>query len=78
MIYLDNAATTLHKPECVIAAVTAAHGSMGNASRGAHEGSLAASRVVFEAREKVAAAVGFVAPAALARDELERLQEAEA
>ena len=31
MIYLDNAATTLHKPECVIAAVTAALGSMGNA-----------------------------------------------
>ena len=58
MIYLDNAATTLHKPECVIAAVTAALGSMGNASRGAHEGSLAASRVVFEAREKVARLLG--------------------
>ncbi len=58
MIYLDNAATTLHKPECVIAAVTAALGSMGNASRGAHEGSLAASRVVLEAREKVARLLG--------------------
>lgn len=43
MIYLDNAATTLHKPEQVIEAVADAMRSMGNAP-GHHSGSLAASR----------------------------------
>ena len=32
MVYLDNAATTMHKPDCVIKAVTQAMTSMGNAS----------------------------------------------
>ena len=58
MIYLDNAATTLKKPSGVAAAVAAALGSFGNASRGAHEGALDASRIVFEAREKIAALFG--------------------
>ena len=58
MIYLDNAATTLKKPPCVIEAVCAAMGSMGNASRGAHGGSLQASRAVYEAREKLARLFG--------------------
>ena len=34
MIYFDNAATTLRKPDCVIKAVTEAMGSMGNSGRG--------------------------------------------
>ena len=35
MIYLDNAATTMKKPQCVIDAVVAAMSHMGNAGRGA-------------------------------------------
>ncbi len=54
MIYLDNAATTIHKPQSVIDAVTRAMTSMGNASRGAHEGALSASRTVYETRCKAA------------------------
>ena len=34
MIYLDNAATTMRKPQEVIDAVMLAMGSMGNAGRG--------------------------------------------
>ena len=44
MIYLDNAATTMKKPQSVIDAVTAAMGHVGNAGRGAHEASLDAGR----------------------------------
>ncbi len=55
MIYLDNAATTLHKPPEVIQAVTQALSSLGNAARGAHGGSLNAARTVYNTRVKVAA-----------------------
>lgn len=54
MIYLDNAATTMQKPQAVIDAVVAAMSSMGNAGRGANEASLSAARVIYEAREKLA------------------------
>lgn len=54
MIYLDNAATTMRKPQEVIDAVVTAMGSMGNAGRGAHAASLGASRTVFETRERLA------------------------
>lgn len=54
MIYLDNAATTLHKPQCVIDAVVWAMNSMGNASRGANDCALEASRIVYDTREKLA------------------------
>ena len=54
MIYLDNAATTLVKPQCVIDAVVRAMNSMGNAGRGAHNNSLSASRVVYDTRCKIA------------------------
>ena len=54
MIYLDNAATTLHKPHEVIEAVVHAMTTAGNASRGTHTGSLAASRTVYETRKKIA------------------------
>lgn len=54
MIYLDNAATTLHKPPEVAEAVKQAILTAGNASRGAHGVSLAASRTVFETRKKLA------------------------
>lgn len=54
MIYLDNAATTMKKPECVIEAVAEAMRSMGNAGRGVHEASLGASRTVYETRRLLA------------------------
>ncbi len=58
MIYLDNAATTLHKPQQMIDAVTAAMCSLGNSARGTHSGALHASRTVYDARVKIAAFFG--------------------
>ena len=54
MIYFDNAATTMRKPEQVIQAVTEALSSMGNAGRGVHAAALDASRVIFDTRVKLA------------------------
>ena len=54
MIYLDNAATTMMKPPCVAEAVTAALTSLGNASRGAHEGALNTNRLLYRTRGKLA------------------------
>lgn len=53
MIYLDNAATTMKKPQCVIDAVVNAMTHMGNAGRGANEAALGASRVIYDTREKI-------------------------
>ena len=53
MIYLDNAATTMKKPRCVIDAVVAAMSHMGNAGRGATSAALDASRVIYDTREKL-------------------------
>ncbi len=58
MIYLDNAATTLHKPPAVAEAVKNAILTAGNPSRGAHGVSLSASRMVFETRSKLARLFG--------------------
>lgn len=54
MIYLDNAATTMHKPQMVIDAVTQAMCSLGNAGRGAASGALDAARTVHGCRAKLA------------------------
>ena len=54
MIYFDNAATTLKKPECVKKAVMAAFDSLGNANRGAHQNTLDASILIYKTREKLA------------------------
>ena len=54
MIYFDNAATSLQKPETVIKAVTEAMTSLGNASRGAHSAALGSNRMVYETRELLA------------------------
>ena len=62
MIYLDNAATTLRKPQCVIDAVVAAMTSMGNAARGAHSSSLSASRMIYDTRCKIAKLFGCKEP----------------
>lgn len=58
MIYLDNAATTMRKPDEVIEAVVSAFRSMGNAGRGANDASLSASRIIYDAREKLCRLVG--------------------
>lgn len=58
MIYLDNAATTMHKPQMVIDAVTQAMCSLGNAGRGAASGALDAARTVHGCRAKLARLLG--------------------
>ena len=58
MIYLDNAATTMQKPQEVIEAVVAAMGSMGNAGRGVNDASLSASRIIYDTRERICRLVG--------------------
>ena len=62
MIYLDNAATTLRKPQPVIDAVTAALCSLGNSSRGSYQSALSAARTIYEARCRVAAFFGCTQP----------------
>ena len=54
MIYLDNAATTMHKPQVVIDAVVQAMNSLGNAGRGANEASLSAARIIYDTRDRLA------------------------
>ena len=58
MIYLDNAATTMHKPQMVIDAVTQAMCSLGNAGRGATSGALDAARTIHGCRAKLARLLG--------------------
>ena len=58
MIYLDSAATSLHKPPQVAQAVAAAINSVGNAARGAHTASLDAARGLYAARAGLAALFG--------------------
>ncbi|MBQ6295524.1 MAG: aminotransferase class V-fold PLP-dependent enzyme [Firmicutes bacterium] len=58
MIYLDNAATTYHKPQAVIDAVVSAMQGMGNSARGSHSGALKAARTVYDARCRAAALFG--------------------
>lgn len=66
MIYLDNAATTMHKPQCVIDAVVSAMSSMGNAGRGANEASLSASRIIYDTRERLCRLFGGTNPRQIA------------
>lgn len=58
MIYLDNAATTLHKPPEVLSAVMEAMTSMGNCARGTYNSSLNAARTVYSARMRLARLFG--------------------
>lgn len=58
MIYLDNAATTMHKPQAVIDAVMQAMCSLGNAGRGATSGALDAARTIHGCRAKLARLLG--------------------
>lgn len=58
MIYLDCAATSLHRPPEVAQAMTDALLHAGNAGRGAHDASLAAARMVYGVRDKLARLFG--------------------
>lgn len=51
MIYFDNAATTLKKPDGVAQAVAEAITNLGNAGRGAYDASLHSMRMAYETRE---------------------------
>ena len=62
MIYLDNGATTYHKPEAVIQAVADAMRHMGNSGRGSHQASLGASRTIYDTRVLVSELFGLGNP----------------
>lgn len=64
MIYFDNAATTLRKPDAVPEAITRALASFGGVGRGVHEGAIAAGMAVYHTREQLATLFG--APSARA------------
>ena len=66
MIYFDNAATTMRKPECVIKAVADAMGSLGNSGRGVHGGALSASRIIYDTRVALAKLFGAESPERIA------------
>ena len=51
MIYLDNGATSLHKPPRVAAAMVRAMETCGNPGRGGHRAAMAAAETVFRTRE---------------------------
>ena len=54
MIYFDQAATSYYRPDCVVTAVIEALANAGNSSRSATGPSIWSSRIVYEAREKIA------------------------
>ncbi len=66
MIYFDNAATTLQKPDCVIRAVTEAMHSLGNSGRGVHGSALSASRILYDTRIALAEFFGAESPERIA------------
>ena len=66
MIYFDNAATTMQKPDTVKSAVANAIDSFGGASRGSHAAALDASLAIFRARQKLADFFGAKSPSDIA------------
>ena len=62
MIYFDNAATTMKKPDCVVQAVTEAMCVLGNSGRGVHDSALNASRIIYDARVALAQLLGAESP----------------
>ena len=68
MIYLDNAATSLHKPETVAEAVykVLVSGNVGNAARGSNEASLQALRLAVQARSRLGELFGYPHPSQVA------------
>ena len=66
MIYLDNAATSLWKPEQVAFQIMQALQTLGNPGRGAHEPTLAAARMVYDTRVRMAELFGISNPEQIA------------
>ncbi len=66
MIYFDNAATTMRKPDCVVKAVTEAMCSLGNSGRGVHSGALSAARIIYDTRVALAQLFGAESPERIA------------
>ena len=62
MIYFDNAATTIQKPDCVAQAVMDAICSLGNSGRGVHSSALSASRMIYDTRIALAQLFGAESP----------------
>ncbi len=63
MIYLDNAATSYHKPKCVLETLAYhTRNSSANAGRGGHDASVRASSLLMEARETAADFFGISDP----------------
>lgn len=62
MIYLNNSATTLKKPDAVYDAFVNASKSLSNMGRGASALAIQTSRAVFDAREKIAGMMGIPNP----------------
>ena len=54
MIYLDNASTSFHKPDCVFTAVMEAMHQAGNGGRGSSGEAMEASRLIFDTRCRIA------------------------
>ena len=65
MIYLDNAATTMQKPEAVAEGVVAAMGSMGNSGRGSWKCSTSGIRIIYDARVHLTRLFGGTDPSRL-------------
>lgn len=62
MIYLDNAATTMVKPDTVANAVVDAMRNCANAGRGGHEAAMTAADTLFDCREVAAELFGADSP----------------
>lgn len=54
MIYLDNASTSFHKPDCVFTAVMEAMHQAGNSGRGSSGEAMEASHLIFDTRCRIA------------------------
>ena len=65
MIYLDNAATTVHKPPSVLRAQRQAIRCAGNAGRGGHTLSLAAAQTLYRCTVRRRNFSGWICPSAL-------------
>ncbi len=66
MIYFDNAATTLPKPDCVKKAVADSIDTMGSYGRGAYEPAVNAMRIVYDTRCRLAKLFGISDPSRIA------------
>ena len=66
MIYLDSAATSMHKPQVVVDAVTMALTTMGNAGRGLNEASMNSAKIIYETRELLAKLFNAESPSQIA------------